>query len=84
MFYFYCPKCGHEEKGVKKLPRMTVGNLRDGFGTPIHHFKCPMCGNLDAGYMRNSINTEEELKYYQCVIKMYQDIRGYDPDFEKK
>lgn len=45
-YYFYCPKCGHEDK-VNKLPEGTVGNLRDGWGTPIHHYECPKCHNLD-------------------------------------
>lgn len=33
MYYFYCPNCGKEYE-VKEKPRNTVGNIRDGHGTP--------------------------------------------------
>lgn len=80
-YYFYCPNCGFEET-VPVLPKGTVGNIRDGFGTPIHHFECPECHNLDAGYMRFGLGNMSELpddgqkKYFQSVIRMYQNIRG--------
>ena len=35
MYYFYCPNCGREYK-VKDKPYGTVGNIRDGYGTPIY------------------------------------------------
>lgn len=50
-YYFYCPNCGSEDTATT-LPAGTVPNIRDGYGTPIHHFECPQCHNLDAGYMR--------------------------------
>lgn len=80
-YYFYCPNCEYEEV-VTKLPKGTIGNCRDGWGTPIHHFECSKCHNLDAGYMAFGVNamselTEEEQKeYFQHVIGMYQNIRG--------
>lgn len=81
-YYFYCPKCGFEEV-VKKIPSIgIVSNTRGGYGTPIYHYECPMCHNLDAGYMRfglckmNDLPDEEQKEYFKSVITMYQDIRG--------
>lgn len=80
-FYFYCPNCGFEEI-ADKLPRGTCPNLRDGFGTPINHYECRRCGNLDAGFMRFGMGKMDELpegkqeEYFRSVIKMYQNIRG--------
>lgn len=76
MYYFFCPNCGKEDH-VDKLPNGTVGNIRDGWGMPIHHYECPNCRNLDAGFMFKRRNTSEERKYYQHVIGMYQNIRGF-------
>lgn len=76
MYYFYCPSCKHEET-VSKLPRGTVGNIRDGYGVPINHYECPQCYNLDAGYMLVRENDEGERSYYQYVISMYQNVRGF-------
>ena len=77
MFYFYCPNCKHENR-VKKLPNGTMGNLRGGWGIPIHHYECPICHNLDAGFMlEKEGNDEVEQKYYQGVISYYQNIRGF-------
>ena len=80
-YYFYCPNCKCENV-TDKLPEGTVGNIRDGYGTPIHHYECPMCHNLDAGYMSLRIcenNTLDEYTklYFQEVIEMYQGIRGF-------
>ena len=75
-YYFYCPKCGHQEE-IERLPRGTVPNCRDGYGVPIYHFECPDCGNLDAGFMRKRENTTAEKVYYRSVIGMYQNIRGF-------
>lgn len=81
-YYFYCPKCGFEEV-VEKIPSIgTVPNTRGGYGTPIYHYECPKCHNLDAGYMRfglckmNDLPDEEQKEYFKSVITMYQDIRG--------
>lgn len=83
MFYFYCPNCGKEDV-VKKLPRGTVGNIRDGYGTPIHHYECSNCHNLDAGFMNMNVprfEDEDEMKdYFRDVIGMYQNIRGFNTD----
>lgn len=76
MYYFYCPNC-NTEMHVEKLPKGTAGNIRDGYGMPIHHYECPECHNLDAGFMFQKENTSEEQKYYRHVIGMYQGIRGY-------
>lgn len=76
MYYFYCPNCGNE-KEVKRLPKGTMGNIRDGYGTPIDHYECDQCGNLDAGFMREQTGDNNEKKYYQAVISMYQNIRGF-------
>lgn len=81
-YYFYCPKCGLEEV-VKDMPLTgTVANTRGGYGTPIYHYKCPQCHNLDAGYMRfgigkmNELPDDDQKKYFKSVINMYQNIRG--------
>ena len=75
-YYFYCPSCGKEEV-VYSLPIGTVGNIRDGWGSPIYHYECSVCHNLDAGFMLLKQKTEDERKYFQHVIKMYQNIRGF-------
>lgn len=81
MYYFYCPNCGNEDE-VKEKPRGTVGNIRDGYGMPIYHYECPNCHNLDAGFMKmryyGKKEKEEEKRYYQSVIEMYQGIRGFN------
>ena len=57
-------------------------HIRDGYGTPIHHYECPQCHNLDAGYMRfrlgemSKLPDEEQKEYFKSVIGMYQNIRG--------
>lgn len=82
MYYFYCPHCGYEYK-VKSIPNTTIPNIRDGFGTPINHYECPRCSNLDAGFMkfgigRNSeLSEEEQIKYFKSAISYYQGIRGF-------
>ena len=79
-YYFYCPKCGYEDR-VNKLPQGTVGNLRGGFGTPINHYECPQCHNLDAGFMTylliHDMDESEVEKYFRATISIYQNIRGY-------
>ena len=75
MFYFYCPKCGFD-KEVDKLPKGTVANIRDGYGVPIHHYKCEQCGNLDAGFMWQRIGDMNEKVYYRSIIGLYQGIRS--------
>lgn len=80
--YFYCPKCGFEEVIETSLPNGTVPNIRDGYGTPIYHYECPQCHNLDAGYMRlglgrmNELPDDEQKEYFRGVISIYQNIRG--------
>lgn len=80
-YYFYCPHCGVENT-TKTLPTGTVLNIRDGYGTPINHYECPCCHNLDAGYMRfglgrmSELSDDEQKKYFRDVIGMYQNIRG--------
>ena len=79
---FYCPKCGFEEVIGAILPKGSVPNIRDGYGTPIHHYECSQCHNMDAGYMRfglgkmSELPDEEQKKYFRGVIGMYQNIRG--------
>lgn len=81
-YYFFCPNCKYENM-VDVLPKGTIGNIRDGYGTPIHHFECPMCHNLDAGYMQFGLGCMDKLpvsnqkKYFQDVITLYQGIRGF-------
>lgn len=81
-YFFFCPNCKHEET-ADTLPMGTVGNIRDGFGTPINHFECPICHNLDAGYMRLGVgrmlelNRNEQTRYFKDVIALYQGIRGF-------
>ena len=76
MYYFYCPNCGNEYE-VKNLPRHTVGNIRDGWGMPINHYKCEKCLNLDAGFMLERRGDSDEKEYYKSVISMYQNVRGF-------
>lgn len=80
MYYFCCPNCGYEEK-VKSLPRGTCVNTGDGYGT-IYHFECPVCSNLDAGYMMlpeilDDTYEREAIDYFQTVIGYYQGVRGF-------
>ena len=81
-YYFYCPNCKHEDI-VVSIPDGTVGNIRDGYGTPIHHFECPVCSNLDAGYMMfnlrgmSEVSEDDQRRYFQSVIEIYQGIRGF-------
>lgn len=77
MYYFYCPNCGKEDE-VSTLPRGIVCNIRDGFGMAISHYECSNCHNLDAGFIRERIGDDDEKKYYQHVIGMYQNIRGFN------
>lgn len=77
MYYFYCPNCGKEDE-VSKLPRGTVGNIRDGYGTPISHYECSDCHNLDAGFMKESTGYSDEKMYFQYTIEKYQNIRGFN------
>ena len=83
MFYFYCPRCKYEYL-INSLPKGTVGNPRDGYGTPIHHYGCEKCGNLDAGFMRirEQNDVEEWQKYCRSVISLYQNIRTKEPKYE--
>ncbi len=75
-YYFYCPRCKNEyEAGT--LPRGTVGNIRDGYGVPIHHCECGKCHNLDAGFMALIPENDDDTKmYFRSIISMYQGIRG--------
>lgn len=77
-YYFYCPKCGHEEIHASKPERGCVANPRDGYGIPIYHYKCPTCNNLDAGYMQEIDGDTNEKVYYRSVIGLYQNIRGIE------
>lgn len=77
MYYFYCPNCGKEYE-ARVLPRDTVGNPRDGYGIPIHHYECSDCHNLDAGFMRERKGGDVEKEYYRYVISIYQNIRGFN------
>ena len=72
MYYFYCPNCDKEDE-VKERPCGTVGNIRDGYGTPIFHCECTECHNLDAGFMQmwRDGDKEQEKRYYRSVIEMY-------------
>ena len=85
-YYFYCPKCGLEQVVEDIPPTGTVANTRGGYGTPIYHYECPQCHNLDAGYMRfglckmKDLPDEEQKKYFKRVIDMYQNIRGVGLD----
>ncbi len=74
-YYFYCPHCGFERE-VEKLPKSTLPNIRDGYGTPIHHYECEICHNLDAGFMEEVNADLNEKVYYRSVIGLYQGIRG--------
>lgn len=80
-YYFYCPNC-RAEYVARSLPEGTVPNIRDGYGTPILHYECPRCHNLDAGYMQfglgrmNELSDDEQKEYFRSVIGMYQNIRG--------
>lgn len=84
MYYFYCPNCGKEDDiKYNDIPKDRVGNCRDGWGTPVYHYECPDCHNLDAGCMlthHNDMDEEEEKMYYRHVISMYQNIRGFNTE----
>lgn len=81
-YYFYCPKCGFEEIVRETLPKGIVPNIRDGYGTPIYHYECPQCHNMDAGYMRFGLGKMSELPdedqeiYFRHILGMYQNIHG--------
>lgn len=81
MYYFYCPNCGTENT-TNVLPKGIIPNIRDGFGTPIFHYECYNCHNLDAGYMQfgigkmSEVPEEDQKQYFQSIIGMYQNIRG--------
>lgn len=78
-YYFYCPHCEHEDEiSFSEIPVEAVGNCRGGYGTPIHHFECPNCSNLDAGCMLMEYEDISEKRYFRNVIGMYQDIRGFN------
>lgn len=73
-FYFYCPKCNHEEI-ASSLLKHTIPNCRDGYGVPIHHYPYPNCNNPHSGFMVFRIGYEESIStknYYKQVIKFYQ------------
>ena len=79
----YCPKCGMFDLHKNKYPYgcgPTFLNVRDGWGTPICHFKC-QCGNDYAGLMY--IDEDLENAKSDCaedVVEYYKDIiRGYNP-----
>lgn len=80
-YYFYCPNCKLEGE-VDELSLGTMANTRGGYGTPIYHFECLQCHNLDAGFMRygvgkmSEIGMEEQKQYFRSVISQYQNIRG--------
>lgn len=80
-FYFYCPKCEFEDVQEAPLPNGVASNCRGGYGTPIYHYECPKCHNLDAGYMQFSLGKmgeltdEEQKQYFKSMIEMYQNIR---------
>lgn len=69
---YYCPKCGKRE--ITGEPRyqkeLTITNMRDGYGMPIHHYKCE-CGNYLAGSMILRDGSEDEIKYYTYLIEAY-------------
>ena len=77
MYYFFCPNCKHEDK-VESLPKGIIRKTIDEYGTQIYLFECPVCSNLDAGYMRlwdnNDKYENEDFKYLQAVIEGYQNI----------
>ena len=77
-YFFYCPKCGYTKSNLsfKDIPRDRIGNTRDGYGTPIYHFECPHCHNLDAGCMADK-EQDGWHDYCKHVISFYQDVRGY-------
>lgn len=78
-YYFYCPHCEHEDEiKFSQIPVEAVGNCRGGYGIPIHHFECSICGNLDAGCMLMEDEDAAEKRYYRKVIGMYQGIRGFN------
>lgn len=54
-----------------------LGIAVEGMGFPIHHFECPVCGNLDAGCMLMEDEDASEKRYYRKVIGMYQGTRGF-------
>lgn len=73
---WYCPKCNREEiKDVfPNRDERTWTNLRDGYGTPICHYKCE-CGNPNAGAMHFKVVgdiTDYNIEYFKSVIEMYQ------------
>ena len=45
LYYFYCPKCGHQEYHTEKPLHGCIPNIRDGHGYPIYHYPCPKCKN---------------------------------------
>lgn len=77
-FFYYCPNCGlSQEIRWEDMPRNKVGNIRDGFGTPIYHYECRACGNLDAGAMRINEDAPNWEEYCKSVISFYQGVRGF-------
>lgn len=74
--FYYCPACGKEtvvtsEKDNPYRGEDTIINIRDGYGRPIHHYKCE-CGNYLAGCMDLSGFDDHGPEYAKSIIKDYQ------------
>lgn len=75
-YFFYCPHC-LKESIMEQLPSQTSPNLREDHGVPVYRYRCPRCGNLDAGIMplyRMKLPEEDRKEYFRAVISRYQNI----------
>lgn len=73
---FYCPQCGKTNPNYKHDKfKFSFGNIRDGYGRPLHHTKCE-CGNYLAAYISF---TEEDVNEDVGLLPYIRDlITGYN------
>ena len=69
---YYCPSCKKQVVTDEVLYKgeLTVTNMRDGYGLPIHHYKCE-CGNYLAGSTFLQDGSDGEIKYRKSLIEAY-------------
>lgn len=75
---FYCPQCGKTDLEYNHdKTKFSFGNMRDGYGRPIHHTKCE-CGNCLAAYI--SFTKEDVEKDIGMMNYVKELIAGYNRD----
>jgi len=74
---FYCHNCKtfepNSDYDFRKHDEVhTWANVRDGFGRPINHIICPICGDPLSGFINTKGMSDENIEYYKDVLMMYQ------------